>query len=340
MISQAYIATTKLYSVEQIKAFDDQGRLDFNLDCQRGHVWTDSQKQGMIDTLMFQERIPEVHAIKNPGSPVFSIADGKQRLSTVLDFINNRLPWRKSYADPVFENLFKKQKLWFDDLPGDYRDAVNFLEIAMATYEIKDESGIIKLFKKLNSGSPLNSFQKGIASNILLRKNFSNKLLAHPMVEKMFSSFMIQKDRVEDIFISILAGMLSVDKNGGRLVPISLKADDLFNYNISPLKDSLSMTKEERDEWNQTLYDRGRFIERSIDTLSQRKFTNKIRSKSQLLFPVLYQYAYNLSDDKFLKLFDRVFDITPTDVIGAGSDYSQTAVKKWINKIDPILSMI
>ena len=102
----------------QIQTYNQQNRLDFNLDCQRGYVWTDSQKQSLIDTLVFQERIPEIHAIKEDSSPIFHIADGKQRLSTILSYLNNELAWKKSSADISFKYLFgKKDKLYFSELP-------------------------------------------------------------------------------------------------------------------------------------------------------------------------------------------------------------------------------
>ena len=61
---QTYQYKNVNYDLEQILAFYQTNRIDTNLDCQRGYVWTPEQKQQLIDTLVFRERIPEFHVIK------------------------------------------------------------------------------------------------------------------------------------------------------------------------------------------------------------------------------------------------------------------------------------
>lgn len=338
MIQRAYNFSTKLYALEQIKSYDDAGRLNFSLDCQRGHVWTETQKQGLIDTLMFQERVPEIHVIKDTSSRIFDIIDGKQRLSTILAFLKNELSWKKNYADTSFLPLFgDKKKVFFYELPLEYQNAILSMEISFATYEIIGNSGIVKLFKKLNAGSPLNNFQKGIASNIRLRTDFSNKLMINQNISKLFSENLIEKDKVEEIFINVLVSLLSIDAHDGSMVPVSLNAEDVFNYDTSYLKDYLSLTEKEQDEWTQILKTKAQLINHCLDVLGTVPMDKPIKSKSQFIFPVLYWYAYNLSDDDLVKIFNEVFYLNPSSVVGAGSNYNVPSMKKWISKINELV---
>ena len=67
------------YALDQILAFAQAARIDTDLECQRGYVWTSYQKQQLIDTLMNRERIPEFHVIKEDDESIFHYADGKCR---------------------------------------------------------------------------------------------------------------------------------------------------------------------------------------------------------------------------------------------------------------------
>lgn len=83
------------YTLEQILTFFKAGRIDTKLDCQRGYVWTSKQKQQLIDTLMNRERIPEFHVIKEDDENIYHYADGKQRITTIINFLTGELYWGK-----------------------------------------------------------------------------------------------------------------------------------------------------------------------------------------------------------------------------------------------------
>ena len=335
-MEKVYTASTKIYALEQIQTYNQQNRLDFNLDCQRGYVWTDSQKQSLIDTLVFQERIPEIHAIKEDSSPIFHIADGKQRLSTILSYLNNELAWKKSSADISFKYLFgKKDKLYFSELPTELQNTILNIEIPFATYKNMTPKGTIKLFRKLNSGSQLSEFQKGIASNAILRTNFSNRLLKHKIVSDIFSEKMTNKDRTEECFIDLLCFMLAAEQNE-EITAISIDSKDIFNYNKSYLKDGLTLTNSDLQEWINCLSEKASIIEYYLD-MFYREMPNKvykIKNKIQFIFPILYAWFYDLNENDFLNLFSKISFMKVTDVVGVGANYSRSVMQKWINYID------
>ena len=90
------LANEFLLLLESILLFYQSNRIDTDLDCQRGYVWTSEQKQQLIDTLINRERIPEFHVIKEADEAIFHFADGKQRVTTILNFLSGKLSWEKS----------------------------------------------------------------------------------------------------------------------------------------------------------------------------------------------------------------------------------------------------
>ena len=70
-----------------------QKRLELNPPYQRKSVWTFKDKQFFLDTIFNNYPCPAVYLQKEntPQGPRYNVVDGKQRLSTVLDFYDGRI---------------------------------------------------------------------------------------------------------------------------------------------------------------------------------------------------------------------------------------------------------
>jgi hypothetical protein len=60
-------------------------------------------------------------------------------------------------------------------------------QISLALYSNMTPASTTKLFRKLNSGTTLGEFQKGLAENITIKKDFLNELMDHPVINRIFS---------------------------------------------------------------------------------------------------------------------------------------------------------
>ena len=124
-----YRYTTNQYEINYLISLNTQGRINTELDCQRGYTWTEERKQGMWDTLIFGHRIPEFHAIRE--GLYYDIIDGKQRITTILKIVNNEIPCKKNYASekliPLFEQL-KTSTIYFKNLPQYLQEDEKVLE--------------------------------------------------------------------------------------------------------------------------------------------------------------------------------------------------------------------
>lgn len=332
-VSYKYDSTS--YSIRFLKEEYKNNRINFNLSCQRGDVWSEEQQQSMIDTLMWSERIPEIHCIMEGDGDILGIIDGKQRLTTIIDFVLDIIPWKRRYADQNFSKLFNESRqLYFSKLPAKIQNKILNTTINFAIYSDITPKGENRLFKKLNQGTSLNAFQKAIINNISVRTQFSEKLLGHPGLEKLYSNGCFERDVVENHLISLLGFMLACDNNKS-LNAISLEPKDLLKENnTSYILNVDNLSDDDAEKWIKELNCKANQIEKMLDIFAD--YPEKIKSiqnKGHFVFPFIYKYYYDLSDENFLDLFFDLRKVKNTDVTSS-ANFTRANVERWINYID------
>lgn len=333
-IEKSYNSTSKVYDISQILTLAKKKKLNCSLDCQRGTVWTMDQKQGLIDTLVCGERVPPIHCISQTNN-CYSVVDGKQRISTILSFLNNELIWKKSKADEIFYDLFgTKTGIYFVDLPQEIQNLVYDVEIDFIIYSDITTKGISKLFRKLNNGSPLKPFQKAIANNIYIRNSYSQYVLSHPILKILYSEKNIEIDRPEDHLICLLAMMLACDKEK-EIVAISLQPEDILKDKGSEyLLNPAFLTQEEGEEWNSLLKQKATQVIALLDKLEELDYSlPQVTKKAEFVFPLLYGYYYDLSSKELLDLYIKMQNINTVDITSS-SNYSKINVERWLSYIN------
>lgn len=119
--------------------------VDFNPDYQRDLVWSEDQKQSLLDSIFSNVEIGKFTFVDKGYSStdklLYEIIDGKQRLSTLCEFYEDRLLWRG---------------MKFSELNG--RDAYHFRSFPIVQAEVKNltKEQILRLFVKMNTcGTPM-----------------------------------------------------------------------------------------------------------------------------------------------------------------------------------------
>jgi hypothetical protein len=110
----------------QIKYFKTKN-IDFDVylptkqkNLQRDFVWNLHQKQELIWSILIGRHIPHCALINtinksNPSEDLWLVIDGKQRLSTIFDFIDDKFPIE-----------INDDEYLFSQLPTDYKSAINY----------------------------------------------------------------------------------------------------------------------------------------------------------------------------------------------------------------------
>ncbi len=69
-------------------------------DWQRGEVWSTEKKQDLIDSVLRDWHIPKLYLVKVSEAPeAWEVADGQQRLATIFEFLDNKLPLSPASAE-------------------------------------------------------------------------------------------------------------------------------------------------------------------------------------------------------------------------------------------------
>lgn len=122
-----------------------------NMFLQRDFVWSLLQKQEIIYSILYNRHIPHLAIISNLKDE-WEVIDGKQRLSSIFEFIDNK-----------FSIELEDQEIYFDDLPEDYQRAIThktlrYYVVFEQDEKITDEDRI-QWFKFINfAGTPQDAY--------------------------------------------------------------------------------------------------------------------------------------------------------------------------------------
>ena len=114
--------------------------VDFSPSYQREFVWTDENKEALIDSVFNNIDIGKFVFIERDYSTpneLYEILDGKQRLKTLLDFYMNKF----SYKGKYYNDLSVADKCWFRDY-----------HVSIGSISDISEKQKVRLFILLNKG--------------------------------------------------------------------------------------------------------------------------------------------------------------------------------------------
>lgn len=122
---------------------------------QRDFVWSKSQADRFIESLLLGFPVPGIFLVQGSEN-IFLVLDGQQRLRTLQSFyagVFRDRAFRLQYVQPSFRGL------GYDDLDTDSRRRLDnsIIHATVVRQEIpsEDQSGIYKIFERLNTGGTL-----------------------------------------------------------------------------------------------------------------------------------------------------------------------------------------
>ncbi|SIO54277.1 Protein of unknown function DUF262 [Rhodovulum sp. ES.010] len=134
-----------------------KGDINVDPDFQRRGVWNKTAKSRFIESLFLGIPIPQIllsEEQKRRGA--YIVLDGKQRLTTIREFLDGRLDDGRTFTLSGLDNLTELNNRSWEDLSAneDYRRALESATIRTAILKNwKNESVLYEIFYRLNSGS-------------------------------------------------------------------------------------------------------------------------------------------------------------------------------------------
>ena len=193
--------------------FGIRKRIDTNPDYQRPAVWTRSQKQLLIDTILRNYDIPKLYWRKIGKSPdKYDVVDGQQRLRAIWEFFEGAFKLIRD-AEPIDE--FKVAGLSYSELPDELRMRFDIYPLDIVLVTDAEEDEVREMFLRLQNGTTLKAQEKRNAYLGRMR-DFVKELAGHPFFASVgFSNARFTHDLVTAQFVCLeLFGGPTNVKNG------------------------------------------------------------------------------------------------------------------------------
>ena len=160
------------WSAKQLKVMVMNGKINFDHIVQRSYVWERSRKSALIESMAIGYPVPAVYAKRmgDGSSKIYYIMDGKQRLSTIKEYLNNEFALTElppvRYIDSATgeECECDISNLTFDELPESLRDHLSSIMFQVVYFDNLSKEEERELFKRLNAGKPLSAKARLLAS--------------------------------------------------------------------------------------------------------------------------------------------------------------------------------
>ena len=228
-----------VWSAKQLSGMVKNGKINFEHIIQRSYVWERARKSALIESMILGYPIPAVFAKRmddgsgKRGSNTYYIMDGKQRLSTVKEFLNDEFTLSELQPIKYFDTDEDKEievdvsGMKFSELPDGLKDFLNTVTFSVTYFDnlTKDEEK--ELFKRLNAGKPLSAKSRTLAS----AKDIEGllDLGSHKLFEEMLSD-KARQNKNQAVIVAKILTMLN--NNVGN---ISFASKD-FNPQIETME--------------------------------------------------------------------------------------------------------
>lgn len=165
-----------VWSAKQLKGMVVNGKINFDHIVQRSYVWERSRKSALIESMIIGYPIPPVFAKRvddgtgKRGGNIYHIMDGKQRLSTIKEYLNDE--FALTALEPV---TFMDDEIGeectadisdkkFSELPEALQNYLHTVVINVTYFDNLTKEEERELFKRLNAGKPLSTKSRLLAS--------------------------------------------------------------------------------------------------------------------------------------------------------------------------------
>ena len=153
------IIQTSDQDIENIFNRINNGLYDLKPDFQRDIVWNREKQQKLIDSIMRGWHIPPIHLVKIEGKDYYEVLDGKQRLYSIYNFLNDKFAFNAHFIPGVddFDEFHRKK---YSQLPDEIKNGFLFTKIRI--FEVSDVkmNEATELFLRLNLGVTVAASEK------------------------------------------------------------------------------------------------------------------------------------------------------------------------------------
>ena len=180
-------------------------------DWQRQPVWGRPRRQELIDSMLRGWKLPKFYFLKTSSDEdQYEVVDGQQRLTSIFEFFDNKLPLSDETAREFGGRYYK-------DLPAKISDAFDDYDIQYDQLEEAPDEDVKRFFQRLQNGLPLTSSEKLNSIDSKLR-DFIKDMTKH----KFLASISVSDRRYG--YFDILCKVAAIEIEG---IDAGLRYEDL-----------------------------------------------------------------------------------------------------------------
>ncbi|HDV5594347.1 TPA: DUF262 domain-containing protein [Vibrio cholerae] len=104
MFSNELLVTSQNTTIGHFVSMNKAGHLYLDADYQREYVWTRDQQQCLLESIFHHIPLGGISVMVDPKSSdkYLEVVDGKQRLTTILKFVDNEFPYIDEHGNFLY----------------------------------------------------------------------------------------------------------------------------------------------------------------------------------------------------------------------------------------------
>ena len=246
------IKTTLNWTVKNLKSMYDGKhtlQMDHVIQRQSGQWDGDRLKKSLlIHSILANYPVPPVYCLKEAISEKdysYSILDGKQRLTTIFDFIDGRYPLdTETPAVTIEDAVYELGGKYFTDLDIECQQELLRFKFTIYGFEDADDDLIEEIFFRLNNSTPLSKPQKAMPLCGVENAKFIKSILSDRFFSEICQFSALQRRKSDDM-CTLLQGMMLLDNRYEGYEFTSISADEIMRYAAS-IKNNYSEEQKNR----------------------------------------------------------------------------------------------
>ncbi len=246
------IKTTLNWTVKNLKnMYDGKNTLQMDHVIQRQSGQWDGdklKKSLLVHSILANYPVPPVYCLKEAVSEKdysYSILDGKQRLTTIFDYIDGRYPLDEETPSVVIDEVsYELGGRYFTDLDAECQQEILRFKFTIYGFEDTDDDLIEEIFFRLNNSAPLSKPQKAMPLCGVENAKFIKSLLADRFFSDICQFSALQRRKSDDM-CTLLQAMMLLDNRHAGYEYTSISADEIMRY-AAHIKNNYSEKQKER----------------------------------------------------------------------------------------------
>lgn len=231
------IKTTLNWTVKNLKnMYDGKNTLQMDHVIQRQSGQWDGdklKKSLLIHSILANYPVPPIYCLKEAVSEKdfsYSILDGKQRLTTIFDYIDGRYPLDEETPSVVIDDAsYELGDRYFTDLDVECQQEILRFKFTIYGFEDADDDLIEEIFFRLNNSAPLSKPQKAMPLCGVENAKFIKSLLADRFFSNICQFSALQRRKSDDM-CTLLQAMMLLDSRYDGYEFTSISADEIMRY--------------------------------------------------------------------------------------------------------------